>query len=130
MRQRPAYCVHKSKNLAYVRIRGRMIYLGRAHSRESLARYSEIVAAVLAGEEPPRGRITPIAAALNVGELAERWTLAMREQRLLRHAELAADLRDRLARRLLCQGVGNLLFRETLLLHANLQDAWRPKCPR
>ena len=98
MRQRPAYCVHKSKNLAYVRIRGRMIYLGRAHSRESLARYSEIVAAVLAGEEPPRGRITPIAAALNVGELAERWTLAMREQRLLRHAELAADLRDRLAR--------------------------------
>jgi hypothetical protein len=51
-------------------------------------------------------------------------------ERLLKHAELAADLRDRLARRLLRQGVGNLLFRETLLLHANLQAGWRPKCPR
>jgi hypothetical protein len=51
-------------------------------------------------------------------------------ERLLRHAELAADLRDRLARRLLRQGVGDLLFRETLLLHANLQAGWRPKCPR
>ncbi len=51
-------------------------------------------------------------------------------ERLLGHAELAADLRDRLARRLLRQGVGDLLFRETLLLHANLQAGWRPKCPR
>jgi hypothetical protein len=51
-------------------------------------------------------------------------------ERLLRHAGLAADLRDRLARRILRQGVGNLLFRETLLLHANLQAGWRPMCPR
>jgi hypothetical protein len=42
-------------------------------------------------------------------------------ERLLRHAELAADLRDHLARRLLRQGVGDLLFRERRLLHANLQ---------
>jgi hypothetical protein len=48
-------------------------------------------------------------------------------ERLLRHAELAADLRDRLARRLLRQGVGDLLFRETLLLHGNLHAGWRPK---
>jgi hypothetical protein len=44
-------------------------------------------------------------------------------------ARRGGDLRDRLTRRLLRQGVGDLLFRETLL-HANLQAGWRPKCPR
>ena len=51
-------------------------------------------------------------------------------ERLLRNAELPADLRDRLPGRLLRQGVGDLLFRKTLLLDASLQLGWRPHCPR
>ena len=31
MSRLPAYCVHKGRNLAYVTIRGREHYLGRAH---------------------------------------------------------------------------------------------------
>ena len=81
MRRQPAYCVHKSKNLAFVRIRGRMIYLGRAHSRESRQRYGDIIAAHLAGEEVPSGpRPTRTASYLSIGELAERWYLAMVQQ--------------------------------------------------
>jgi hypothetical protein len=51
-------------------------------------------------------------------------------ERLLRHAELSADPRDRLVRRLLRHGLGDLLFRETLLVHANLQAGWKPPCYR
>ena len=81
MRRQPAYCVHKSKNLAYVRIRGRMIYLGRAHSRESLNRYAEVAAAYLAGEDASTPiRPSPKAGALSVGELAERWYVAEHQQ--------------------------------------------------
>jgi integrase len=81
MRRQPAYCVHKSKNLAYVRIHGRMIYLGRAHSRDSLNRYAEVAAAYLAGEDAtPTTRPSPKAGALSVGELAERWYVAMHQQ--------------------------------------------------
>jgi hypothetical protein len=43
---------------------------------------------------------------------------------------LAVNLRERLPRRLRRERIGNLLFRETLLLHANLEAGWRPKCPR
>ena len=81
MRHQPAYCVHKSKNLAYVRIRGRMIYLGRAHSRESMQRYAEVTAAYLAGEDATVTARVPLkAGALSVGELAERWYVAMHQQ--------------------------------------------------
>jgi len=52
-------------------------------------------------------------------------------ERLLRHADLATDLRDRLAGRLLRKRLDDLLFRETpLLFLANLHTGWRPKCPR
>jgi integrase len=81
MRRQPAYCVHKSKNLAYVRIGGRMIYLGRAHSRESLQRYAEVTAAHLAGEDAAaKTRANPKVGALSIGELAERWYVAMHQQ--------------------------------------------------
>ena len=49
---------------------------------------------------------------------------------LLGHAEPTADLRDRLARRLLCQGVRDPLFRNARLSHANLRLCRRPHCPR
>ena len=56
--------------------------------------------------------------------------LVTRVERLLRHAELAADLPNRLTSRLLRQDESDLLFRETLLLHSNHHAGWRPKCPR
>lgn len=81
MRRQPAYCVHKSKNLAFVRIRGRMIYLGRAHSRESRQRYADIISSYLAGEDAlPASRQTRTASYLSIGELAERWHIATLQQ--------------------------------------------------
>ena len=50
MRQGPAYCIHKTRNLAFIRLGGRMIYLGRAHSPESHERYHEVLAAHYAGK--------------------------------------------------------------------------------
>ena len=52
MRQGPAYCIHKIRNLAFIRFGGRLIYLGRAHSLESHERYHEVLAAHYA-EKPP-----------------------------------------------------------------------------
>jgi membrane-associated protease RseP (regulator of RpoE activity) len=81
MRRTPGYRVHKSKNLAYVLLGGRMHYLGRAHSPESWERYHAALASYLAGEKPePRTNARRALAAFTVGELAERWYLAMRDQ--------------------------------------------------
>ncbi|MFM7807927.1 MAG: hypothetical protein ACKPEA_08335, partial [Planctomycetota bacterium] len=85
MRRLPAYCVHKGRNLAYMTLKGREHYLGRAHSPESHAAYREALAACLAGEpvqpaKPERNRN-----AFTVGELAERWYLAELERRGPRH---------------------------------------------
>lgn len=44
----PAYRVHRAKDLGYVRLNGRMVYLGRANSPESLAAYHRTVAEFLA----------------------------------------------------------------------------------
>jgi integrase len=58
-----------------------MHYLGRAHSPESWERYHAALAAYLAGEKPePRTNARRALAAFTVGELAERWYLAMRDQ--------------------------------------------------
>ena len=80
MRQAPGYCVHKTRNLAFVRLGGRMIYLGRAHSPESRERYHAVLAAHYAGEPAPAGRSARRPSALTVGELAERWIVAMRDR--------------------------------------------------
>jgi hypothetical protein len=45
MRHAPAYCINKTRNLAFVRLGGRMIYLGQAHSPESHERPHEVIAA-------------------------------------------------------------------------------------
>ncbi len=79
MRRIPAYCVHKGRNLAYITVNGREHYLGRAHSPESHARYREALSALAAGLEPA-SLPAPRPNAFTVGELAERWYLAMREQ--------------------------------------------------
>ncbi len=81
MRRLPAYCVHKGRNLAYMTIDGREHYLGRAHSPESHARYREALSALLAGVKPAEAvRRERKPSALTVGELAERWHLAMQVQ--------------------------------------------------
>jgi hypothetical protein len=81
MRQAPQYRIHSSKNLGYVLLGGRMIYLGRAHSPESRERYHAVLAAHYAGEPVARrGGGSRRPAAMTVAELAERWIVAMREQ--------------------------------------------------
>lgn len=58
-----------------------MHYLGRAHSPESWERYHAALASHLAGTVPePRTHARRALAAFTVGELAERWYLAMRDQ--------------------------------------------------
>ena len=74
----PAYCVHKARNLAYMTLGGREVYLGRAHSPESHAKYRETVSALLAGlshAEAVRPTRKPVP--LSVAELGERWYHAM-----------------------------------------------------
>ena len=85
MRQLPAYRIHKSRNLAYVRLRGKFVYLGRAHSPESHASYHAAVAEHLAAVAPTARTVHRPRTALTIGELAERWYLSERERRGTRH---------------------------------------------
>lgn len=64
----PAYRVHRTKGLAYVRLAGRMCYLGRAGTPASHERYRRAVAEWLATGQPPRRAVD--AAALTVAQLA------------------------------------------------------------
>ena len=52
----PAYCRHKSKNRAYVRLSGDFIYLGEYGSPESHAAYQRVVAEWLARGRLPRAQ--------------------------------------------------------------------------
>ena len=45
MRRTPKYCRHKARGLAYVRLNGRVIYLGRYGSDQSKTNYNELVGA-------------------------------------------------------------------------------------
>lgn len=40
----PSYCVHTSRNQAYVRLNGAMVYLGPPHSPESRQKYDRLIA--------------------------------------------------------------------------------------
>jgi integrase len=86
MRRSPQYRIHTTKNLAYVLLGGRMIYLGRAHSQESRERYHELLAAHYAGEPVQAPAAAPRkATAFTVAELAERWYHAECDRRGQRH---------------------------------------------
>ena len=86
MRRMPAYRVHKTKNLAYVYMCGRMHYLGRAHSPESWQAYHAAIASHLKGKPPEkRSRTRGAVAAFTIAELTERWYLAERERFGPRH---------------------------------------------
>ena len=86
MRRLPKYCIHKSRNLAFVTIGGREVYLGRAHSPESHERYQAALADHLAGVVPTTttSQRKPLTA-LTIGELAERWYLSEHERYGARH---------------------------------------------
>lgn len=86
MRQAPGYCIHKTWNLAFVRIGGRTIYLGRAHSPESHERYHAVLADHYGGKPlEPTPRTRRRATAFTVAELAERWCIAERDRHGNRH---------------------------------------------
>jgi integrase len=85
MRQAPGYRIHKTWNLAFIRLHGRMIYLGRAHSPESHERYHEVLATHYAGKPTPAAKPRRKPSAFTVAELAERWYLSERERRGQRH---------------------------------------------
>ena len=44
----PGYCIHRAKKQAYVRLGGRMIYLGVPDSAESKSRYDRVIADYIA----------------------------------------------------------------------------------
>lgn len=50
----PAYCHHKAKGLAYVRLNEEFIYLGAFGSEESKARYRRVIAEWMATGRTPR----------------------------------------------------------------------------
>ena len=45
----PSYCRHKAKGMAFVKIHGRMVFLGKYGSTESIKRYERAIAEHLAG---------------------------------------------------------------------------------
>jgi hypothetical protein len=51
----PKYCRHRGRNLAYVRINGQPLYLGRWQSDESRREYDRIVAELLSGRGKSAG---------------------------------------------------------------------------
>jgi integrase len=69
----PNYRVHKAKRLGYVRLDGRMIYLGRAGTAQSHERYRRIIAEWLAtGRVPPR-RGADEGNGVSVSEMIDRY---------------------------------------------------------
>jgi len=69
------YSLHRPTGQAYVRVRGRIHYLGKYGTHESRVRHRNIVAAAMAQQEA-----ADLMRPLSVGELCERFVLAMREE--------------------------------------------------
>lgn len=70
-----AYCLHRPTGQAYVRIAGRIRYLGKYGTNDSRVRHRNLVAAALAGREL-QDAMRPI----SVGELCERFVLSMQQE--------------------------------------------------
>ena len=66
-----AYALHTASGQAFVRVRGRMIYLGKYGTPESRTRHRNIVAAAQARQEA-----FDLTRPLSVGELCERFVQA------------------------------------------------------
>jgi integrase len=70
-----AYTLHKATGQAFVRVEGRMVYLGKYGSPESRVRHRNIVAAAQARQEA-----FDLMRPLSVGELCERFVQAMQRE--------------------------------------------------
>lgn len=70
-----AYALHSATGQAFVRVQGRMIYLGKYGTPESRTRHRNIVAAAQA-----RSEALDLMRPLSVGELCERFVLAMQQE--------------------------------------------------
>ncbi len=74
----PSYCHHKGTGQAYIKVKGRFVYLGPYGSPESRDAYAAAVADVLTGKPPaptPRATAaTPSASMMTVAEVCRRFT--------------------------------------------------------
>lgn len=64
----PSYCHHKPTNQAYVRVNGRMVYLGEFNSPQSRCKYAEIIA------EWSAGNLNAFGQSISVARLAIAYT--------------------------------------------------------
>lgn len=79
----PSYCLHKATGQAYIKIRGRMVYLGLHGSPSSRDAYAAAVADLLAGREV----IVPAADRDAEPQVDNRLTVAQLCQKYCRYAE-------------------------------------------
>jgi integrase len=68
----PKYCLHKPSGRAYLRIRGRVRYIGKYNSPESLEAYGRLVAELAAQGDTPVAD-TSVPASITVVELADAY---------------------------------------------------------
>lgn len=87
-----AYRLHRASGQAFVRVSGKFVYLGQYGSPESRTRHRNIVAAAMAGRAA-----ADLNRPLAVGELAERYLRAMREEHGARSWQAAEARRIALA---------------------------------
>jgi integrase len=69
----PAYRIHRTKGLGYVRLNKRMVYLGKANSSESFAKYRRILGEWLASGRVPSHGKCDLPAALTVTEVIDAY---------------------------------------------------------
>lgn len=73
----PSYCHHKASGQAYLKVKGRTLYLGLYGSQDSRDAYADAVAAVLAGNEPqasvPSRNVSAPQGSLPVADVCDRY---------------------------------------------------------
>jgi hypothetical protein len=69
----PAYRIHRTKGLGYVRLNGRMVYLGKANSVESLDRYRRLVGEWLVSGRLLNARSSSMAKAMTVAGMVDAY---------------------------------------------------------
>lgn len=73
MVREPSYCHHKAKGLAYVRLNGRMIYLGPYGSPESKRAYDKLKAEWHANRHNPMFAAGPARKVTTMSDLANAY---------------------------------------------------------
>ena len=72
----PSYCLHRASGQAYVKVRGKITYLGPYGSQASREAYASIVTSVLAGQELPSKLKSKdaVQSALTVRDICDRYS--------------------------------------------------------